>query len=241
MDNVFDEMDDLWAEIVDKNQTQRQIDLLTRQLPRGGNILDVACGTGRHSIALTAAGFNVVGIDISPHLLRIAKRQGAKDLVLGDMRFLPFKDDAFGAAISMDTSFGYLSTESEDLQSLAEINRILIARGTFTVDVFNREHFATKYSGNAPVSKTWEYSSFYLQQTRTVSKSGDRLHDLWIVRPKKEGSEKAFEHTVRLYTSQQLTSLLKKARFTLQATYGDYEEQPYSQTTPRLILRASKN
>ena len=53
--NVFDEMGVYWAEIAEKNQTQRQIDFLKRHL-KPGYVLDVACGTGRHMIALAEAG-----------------------------------------------------------------------------------------------------------------------------------------------------------------------------------------
>ena len=35
-------------------------------LPRGGKILDVACGTGRHALLLASAGFDVRAIDRDP-------------------------------------------------------------------------------------------------------------------------------------------------------------------------------
>ena len=65
-------------------------------------------------------------------LLRIAKQRSKEiQLVLGDMRFLPFKPQAFAAAISMDTSFGYLPSEADDRVSLAEVRRVLTQRGRF--------------------------------------------------------------------------------------------------------------
>jgi ubiquinone/menaquinone biosynthesis C-methylase UbiE len=48
-------------------------------------------------------------LDVSSNLLRIAKKQeGDVQLIKADMRFLPFAAEAFSAAVSMDTSFGYL-------------------------------------------------------------------------------------------------------------------------------------
>ena len=137
--NVFGEMGQFWAEIADENQTQRQIQFLKAQLNREGCVLDVACGTGRHTIALCKSGFDVVGLDVSVNLLKIAKKHGDSALVRGDMRFLPFKAEAFTAAVSMDNSFGYLPSEKENQQSLAEVKRVLKIGGLFLLDVFNRE------------------------------------------------------------------------------------------------------
>ena len=66
-----------WAEIAEKNQTQRQIEFLKSQLKADGYVLDVACGTGRHMIALAEAGYCMVGLDVSARLLKIAKQRGA--------------------------------------------------------------------------------------------------------------------------------------------------------------------
>jgi len=38
-------------------------------------ILDLCCGTGRHSIELAKLGYAVTGLDISEELLRIAKKK----------------------------------------------------------------------------------------------------------------------------------------------------------------------
>jgi SAM-dependent methyltransferase len=44
------------------------------RLKPGDRILDVPCGTGRHSGALASRGFDVVGVDFNPSLLKIARR-----------------------------------------------------------------------------------------------------------------------------------------------------------------------
>lgn len=54
--------------------------LLRRWLPQlpGGAALDVACGTGRNALLLAEHGWRVVGIDISPVALRIARTAAAE-------------------------------------------------------------------------------------------------------------------------------------------------------------------
>ncbi len=134
-----------WAEIADRNQTERQIQFLKSHLKPAGYILDLACGSGRHSIALRAEGYMMVGLDASRRLLEIAK-QRSHDIavVLGDIRFLPFKTGTFAAAVSVDTSFGYLPSEADDKVSLAEVRRTLSKEGLLVIDVFNREYLVLK-------------------------------------------------------------------------------------------------
>ncbi|MGD0996319.1 MAG: class I SAM-dependent methyltransferase [Candidatus Bathyarchaeia archaeon] len=107
--SVFDEMGVYWAEIADQNSTERQTQFIKNTLKENGLVLDLACGTGRHLIPLSKEGYNMVGLDISLNLLKIAKNRWSHiQLVRGDTRCLPFKAGAFSATVSMDTSFGYL-------------------------------------------------------------------------------------------------------------------------------------
>src|SRR5206468_2227743 len=98
-------------------------------LGNGGRILDVACGAGRHTIDLAKRGYRVTGFDLSSPLLaearKAARTAGVKPtFVQGDMRRLPYRN-AFEAAISMFTSFGYFDRPEEDRQVLRGIARAL--------------------------------------------------------------------------------------------------------------------
>ena len=86
---------------------------------QGPNVLEVACGSGRLVLPLARAGFSVVGIDASPHMLEIAraKLDGEPEaarrvqLVEADMR--QFQLDArFDLAIVAVKSFAYLTQRS---------------------------------------------------------------------------------------------------------------------------------
>ena len=239
--NVFDEMNVYWAEIADQNSTEKQVQLIKNVLTPHGVILDLACGTGRHSIPLSKEGYDVVGLDISPNLLKIAKtRLGSVQLVRADMRHLPFKPQAFAAAVSMDTSLGYLPAEEDDEESLLELHQTLQKDGILIVDVFNREQLMEKYASKRPVnSKQREYPSFFLSQKRTVNKNGLKLRDLWTICDKADGKTRGFRHIVRLYPSKVLQNLLEQAGFTVTRTIGDYEGQQFNLTSKRLILVAN--
>ena len=229
-----------------------------------GLVLDVACGTGRHAVLLSGEGYSVVGLDLSLNLLRIARNRGKQIyLVRGDMRILPFKSMVFSAAISLDTSFGYLPSEQDDLQSLKALNDTLCQDSSFIVDVFNREQLILKYR-NRPAARlklaflsallkpnrlsnwilfrlySWkEYPSFFLLQKRTLSANCDNLHDFWVIRDKLQGQIRVFKHTVRLYKCTRLQLLLEEVGFTINEIYGDYDQQPFSPSSCRLIVLAS--
>lgn len=42
-------------------------------LKPGGRVLDLACGNGRHSILLAGLGFDVLGVDLKPDTLALAR------------------------------------------------------------------------------------------------------------------------------------------------------------------------
>lgn len=261
--SVFDEMGKYWAEIADKGPIENQIQFIKKTFPKTGLILDLSCGTGRHLIRLSEEGYDVVGLDISSNLLKIAKsRWSGAQLVRGDMRFLPFKPETFSAGISMDNSFGYLPSEADDLQSLNELREKINHGGLFNIDVFNRDRLIIKYKTNRLINLKWallptlfkhnriakvmlslffswkEYPSFCLLQKRTVDADGKRLQDLWVIRDKEDGQIRVFNHNVRLYELKHLQGMLENAGFTVCQIYGDYKEQSFSPNSNRLIFIA---
>ncbi len=228
-----------WAEIAEKNQTERQIQFLKSLLKLTGYVLDLACGSGRHSIALNADGYRMVGLDASLRLLKIAK-QHSQDIavVLGDIRFLPFKTGTFDATVSVDTSFGYLSSEADDRVSLSEVRRVMPQEGLLIIDVFNREYLNLKSKGQNNSTKEKDYPSFSLQQKRTISDNGDWLYDLWTIRDKENLQVRFFEHKVRLYGLDKLRSLLEGTGFRVNLVLGGYGAEKFGVESPRLIFMA---
>ena len=239
--NVFDEMGSYWAEIADKDQTEKQLQFLKNTLKAEGWVLDVACGTGRHLIPLSREGYNVVGLDISGRLLKIAKNRWQRaQLVKADMRCLPFKTKVFSAAVSMDTSFGYLPSEKDDSQSFTEIRRALKQSGIFIVDVFNRKDIIAHYYPKNIARQKWkEYPSFFLRQKRAVSQTGDWLCDSWTVRDKGNGELRSFDHTVRLYEEFGLRGLLEETGFAVKDVWGGYGREAFTANSSRLIFVAA--
>jgi SAM-dependent methyltransferase len=95
----------------------------------GQRILDVGCGTGRHCKALAAAGFDVVGVDISPRFVSLASEQaGPNELYLhGDARALAF-DAEFDGVISLcQGAFGLTGGPgAEDTLPMRELDEAIL-------------------------------------------------------------------------------------------------------------------
>lgn len=106
----------------------------------GELVIDLGCGSGRALLWNRDLGAAMTGIDISPFFSRDARRE--IDLLLGDLRKLPFADNTFDKAWSLDV-LEHLSPDA--LQGmLAEANRVLKPGGALFVYTHVRK--------NAPVA-----------------------------------------------------------------------------------------
>jgi ubiquinone/menaquinone biosynthesis C-methylase UbiE len=105
------------------------------------DILDLGCGTGRHSIFLAEKGFNVYATDNAPTGIEIARKK-AESLGLNnlhfrqhDMRKIPFPDSFFDAVIC--TWAIHHGTLKEIQKSIDEIYRVLKPGGMVVADLLS--------------------------------------------------------------------------------------------------------
>jgi ubiquinone/menaquinone biosynthesis C-methylase UbiE len=77
-------------------------DMMRRMLdtPEGASVLDLGCGAGKMALYAGARGGRAAGIDLAPFFLKRAARD--VDLVVGDLRRLPFRKGSFPRAYSLD-------------------------------------------------------------------------------------------------------------------------------------------
>ena len=70
------------------------------QLYQPRNILDVCCGTGHQLKLLKKHGFDVTGLDLNDHMLKISRKGAyAPHCIKGDATRMPFGDGSFGMAM----------------------------------------------------------------------------------------------------------------------------------------------
>lgn len=101
------------------------------------SILEVGCGTGRFLPFIAERGANVIGIDISAEMLKIAaeriEKSGSENisLVLNDIDKLPFSDNNFGVVYAILV----INLIPNYVNAFEEIKRVLKPRGTFIFSV----------------------------------------------------------------------------------------------------------
>jgi SAM-dependent methyltransferase len=105
-------------------------------------LLDLGCGTGEHAIELGRRGYSVIGVDVSPSMLDIARakvRQGSPrasaqvEFVLGDIETAQL-GMTFDAAIMMFAVLGYLNDTGKLTRTLRNVRQQLRPGGIFIAD-----------------------------------------------------------------------------------------------------------
>ena len=148
--STWEEFFDAHAPLYDENEftknTVREVDFLIDELgiPPGGSILDVGCGTGRHSVELAKRGYAVTGLDLSSEMLaKAAEAANAAGVhvewVHADATQFSFAE-AYDAAICLcEGAFGLLGQQDDPIEEplaiLCNISRSLKsgAKALFTV------------------------------------------------------------------------------------------------------------
>lgn len=203
------------------------------ELPEGAEVLDLCCGMGRHSMALTRFGFRVTGVDLSEVLLAEAQRldaDGEVTWVRGDMRDVPL-EGPFDAVVNLFTSFGYFDDERDNARVLGEIRRLLRPGGKFIIDYLNPAYVT---SCLVPASERTE-NGIRIQERRRIEDGFVRK----TITLTEEGADapRVYDEQVRLIPQERFAGLLSEAGLQADLLYGDYDASAYDpQRSKRMIF-----
>ncbi|MDD5174773.1 MAG: class I SAM-dependent methyltransferase, partial [Candidatus Omnitrophica bacterium] len=97
-------------------------------------IIDIGCGTGRHSIELTKRGYDVTGADLSENQIKRAREKAQEagvtvDFQIQDARNLSF-DGEFDLAIMLcEGGFSLMETDEMNFEILKNATKALKSKG----------------------------------------------------------------------------------------------------------------
>ena len=129
---VYDRLNHLLSFGIDRSWRRKMVRQVTSSGAR--KVLDVACGTGDVSIALSKKGLDVTGVDISRNMLAIAKVK-APDITFtyGDASALPFDEGSFD---SVTIAFGIRNFDKRP-DCIRDILRVLKPGGLLCIVEFS--------------------------------------------------------------------------------------------------------
>jgi SAM-dependent methyltransferase len=212
------------AEMAWTERTEAEVNrALTMLRPEGGErILDLACGTGRHSLELVRRGFSVVGSEISPELVAIAKEesaaQGLEAIFLeGDLRELDFEDE-FDIVLNLnDGAVGYFETDEENHRTFEVISRALKSGGRNLIQVPNVLYARARLPQRSwipsenmveLVEHRWNKKDRYMEGAMIPLRFGEVLEGL-----------KGIEFRQRLYTVDELREIYSSVGMKLERSF----------------------
>jgi SAM-dependent methyltransferase len=233
----------IYRAMISPEMTAAEVDFLAASLepPAGGEVLDLACGYGRHAIGLARRGYRLTGVDFHGGYLAAAARDAAAAGVTvrwtrADMRALPFTA-AFDAAYSYFTSFGYFS-DAENEQVLVGMARALRPGGRFLLDVMNRDRILTH-----PQERVWNPlgdGSLLMEETSLDLRRSLVLNRQIHVTPQ-TGAQITKESTLRAYTCAELEALCARHGLRVREAWGDTDRSAYTTDSRRLLLLATRD
>jgi len=105
-------------------------------------ILDVGCGTGRHSIELTKRGYKVVGVDLSESQIARAREKAARENLIIDFRVLdarnlPFNNEFDVAIMLCEGGFPLMETDEMNFEILKNVSKSLKDHAKFIFTTLN--------------------------------------------------------------------------------------------------------
>lgn len=198
-----------------------------------GRLLDLCSGAGRHARAFRLLRCQVACMDLSPELVRRSAALGLPT-VRGDMRALPFADQAFGAVACLFSSFGYFDDDAEHLAVLREVFRVLRPGSGALLDLMDPETVRFKLRPQ----DVQQNDGRTLEIERALADGGRRV--LKSIRMIRDGSATLSWHeSVRLFRRDELEALAVRAGLRLEGTWGDFDGRRHlpGETRQLVVLR----
>jgi len=218
----------------------------------GSKVLDLSCGIGRHSVALAQRGFDVTGIDISPANIRRAEQRAKENAVesktrfiVGDIRrlleHLPAAKNRFDAFISMFTSIGYWDEET-DRSILSQALELTTKGGLLILDVSNRDWLVRNFRPFDMTTLPGD-PEYVMTEERKLVLETSRMNNIWTFYTR-EGKDLKHAATInldhRVHSLHELIALVKSAAWEPIKSYGNFELDPVSLESHRLILACKR-
>lgn len=232
---------EFWNRAMPPALTLIEADFLEKALapPPGASLLDIPCGSGRHSVELARRGYRMTGVDLSADFLKDARARAAEaqvelDLRQGDMRNPNLDTDAFDGAFCFGNSFPYLDRHSVTT-FLAALSRAIRPEGRLVIDT----GCAAESILPTLLPQRWHrFDDIILMSKASYIASASRLDiDYTFIQGGKIETRPSSSY---VFTVAELTGMLAEAGFEVVSLNGGFAGERYELGSPRLVLTAQR-
>jgi len=210
-------------------------------------VLDVGCGTGRHSCRLAARGYSVVGVDRSEDMLRFARARADDEgvdvtFVQSDARSLRL-DQSFDGALLMFAVLGYQTADGDVVATLRGIREHLMDGAVLVFDVW----YGPAVIAQAPEDRWRIYSQGDEALVRHSSGSLDPDSpvctvdiEFWSLATARAAAEYGRErHEMRYFDQEEIAAFLEETGYELTEIVAFPEgNRPPDTTTWNILVAA---
>lgn len=184
--------DIVFSQIKDNKLLWEELNLITSLIPKGSNILDVGCGTGRHLIQLSQLGYRLTGIDNSEDMLntiRSDSRFKTQDsrITLSTIDFFKFETrEKFDLIILMWNALNEICLEDESLEKIFEkFTKLLNPNGKILINIDdvskinlpNLDYFLTTHDQNKKYIVDWKVINFHKEKSTTQTQENIKVYE----------------------------------------------------------------
>ena len=197
-------------------------------------VWDLACGKGRHAIALNKKGLNVIGTDLSRNSIKEASKfnNPTLDFFIHDMRD-PFRINYFDAVFNLFTSMGYFENYNDNYTVFKNVTKALKPNGIFVIDFLNSEKVSASIKD--------EYIEQRGEITFKIKKKiiNNAIHKR--IEFNCHDKDYYFEELVSLFTKEDFEKFANSAGLKIENIFGNYKLESFDQkASDRLIVLFKK-
>lgn len=182
-------------------------------------ILDLACGKGRHAIYLNKKGFNITGTDLSTESIAYAQKYARLYVnerlrfAVQDMREV-FKENYFDIVLNLFTSFGYFDTKQENQQAITAMATNLKANGVLVIDFFNTKKIIKNL---VPYAQKTENNIIF-----NIEKTHENGHIIKKIKFSDKNKDFFFQEKVEAISYEDFLVYFQNAGLSIKNIYGNY-------------------
>lgn len=212
------------------------------------DILELACGTGKHAVEFEKLGYNVTATDRSPDMLAIARERAHGrnvDFILADMQQLDLPKKNFDAAVCLFDSIGYLKTDEAIAAGLARVRNHLRENALL---IFEFWHAPAMLNGYSPLRvRHWKSDNSDITRTsETTLDRRNRLADVvyTVEERKHDGNSRILResHVNRFFEINEMESMLSRSKFSPMRFFAGFSKsEPVTESTWHIVAVAQKS